>query len=119
MPDRTVIVPDRRRDSRDTVRESFTQDRMRGHPRPGRADSPDAEIARLQEEVSAKQAKLERMKHYRKKALMAQAAADAAEDDAHATEHPPHYALTVFPGGYPDSSTSSRSSRRSTASRSS
>jgi hypothetical protein len=125
LPDRTAIAPDRRRDSRDPARDSFTQDRTdrkdrtRGTPRPGRADSPEDEIARLQDEISAKQAKLERMKHYHKKALMAQATADAAEDDAHATEHPPHYALTVFPGGYPDSSTSSRSSRRSTASRSS
>jgi hypothetical protein len=126
MPDRTVIVPDRRRDSHDPARESFTQDRTdrtdrtRTHPRPGRADSPDAEIARFQEEVSQQQARLDRMKAHRKKALLAQAAAaDAVEDAAYATELPPHYALTMFPGAYPDSSNSSRSSRWSAASHSS
>ena len=63
----------RRRASRDSVREPFAQERTRGTPRPGRADSPDPslEIARLQEEVPTKQAKLARMKAYHHKALLA------------------------------------------------
>jgi hypothetical protein len=121
-PDRTVIVPDRRRDSRDSVRAPFASERTRGTPRPCRADSPDPsqEIARLQDEVSMKQAKLARMKAYHQKALLAQTAeAEAAEEDAHEIAHQQQWALTAFTGRYPDSSGSSRSSRRSAASRSS
>jgi hypothetical protein len=40
VPDRMVVAQDRRRESRDSVREPFVPDRTRGSPRPCRADSP-------------------------------------------------------------------------------
>ena len=141
MQDRPLPAPDRRRDSRDP-RESFTQDRTdrsdrtftRPHPRPGRADSPDedAELKRLSDSVSKQQAQLDKLKAQRKKVLLAQAAEEAMHEGPFATPIPNQYALTVYPGPYPDSSNSSqaapsqaassnssRSSRRSAASRSS
>ena len=38
-PDRTIVVQDRRRESRDSVRLPFAPEHTRGTPRPGRADS--------------------------------------------------------------------------------
>ena len=87
MPDRTVFTgPDRRR-------KLPTQERSHGSPRPARADTLDADqarIDRLQAEISLKQSKLSRMKnHHEQQALMV--LPDAYEDPDSEPDH--SYAL--------------------------
>ena len=120
VPDRTVLTGQDRR------RELLAPDRSHGSPRPARADTSDADkarIERLQAEISAKQSKLSRMKNHHGQQAMMALPADYDEPDSEqeqsyalgATEQRPEFRPVCF--SYASSSpASTRSSTVSTRS---